>query len=106
MPERDGKGQGEDSPKQACSCWFAPHSWLATGGASLYHPGVFFCLFADAISPFSGVTFSFRLYFWLRFVFVCFAFIELFSICMHTCGPGSHTQLADICLVSFFVSFL
>ena len=25
MPEHDGKGQGEDSPKQACSCWFARH---------------------------------------------------------------------------------
>ena len=23
MPERDGKHQGEDSPKQAGSCWFA-----------------------------------------------------------------------------------
>ena len=23
MPERDGKGQGEDSSKQAGSCWFA-----------------------------------------------------------------------------------
>ena len=23
MPERDGKDQGEDSPKQAGSCWFA-----------------------------------------------------------------------------------
>ena len=23
MPERDGKNQGEDSPKQAGSCWFA-----------------------------------------------------------------------------------
>ena len=23
MPERYGKGQGEDSPKQAGSCWFA-----------------------------------------------------------------------------------
>ena len=26
MPERDGKNQGEDSPKQADSCWFARHS--------------------------------------------------------------------------------
>ena len=23
MPERDGKGQGKDGPKQAGSCWFA-----------------------------------------------------------------------------------
>ena len=27
MPERDGKDQGEDRPKQVClSCWFARHS--------------------------------------------------------------------------------
>ena len=25
MSEHDGKDQGEDSPKQACSCWFANH---------------------------------------------------------------------------------
>ena len=25
MPERDGKDQGTDSPKQACLCWFAHH---------------------------------------------------------------------------------
>ena len=25
MAERHGKGQGEDSPKQAGSCWFARH---------------------------------------------------------------------------------
>ena len=25
MPERDGKDQGEDSPKQACLSWFARH---------------------------------------------------------------------------------
>ena len=39
MPERDGQHQGEDSPKQAGSCWFACHSWLATSGANLYPPG-------------------------------------------------------------------
>ena len=26
MPERDGKDQGENSPKQAGSCWFARHN--------------------------------------------------------------------------------
>ena len=26
MPERDGKGQGEDSSKEAGSCWFTRHS--------------------------------------------------------------------------------
>ena len=25
MPDRDGNNQGEDSPKQAGSCWFAHH---------------------------------------------------------------------------------
>ena len=28
MPERDGKNQGEGSPKQACSYWFVRHYWL------------------------------------------------------------------------------
>ena len=40
MLERDGKDQGQESPKQACSGWFACHSGLATSGANLYHPGV------------------------------------------------------------------
>ena len=40
MPERDGKDQGKDGPKQACSCWFVRHSWLATSGANVYPPGV------------------------------------------------------------------
>ena len=25
MPKREGKDQGQGSPKQACSCWFARH---------------------------------------------------------------------------------
>ena len=40
MPERDGKDQGEDSPKQAGSYWFVRPCWLATSGANLYPPGV------------------------------------------------------------------
>ena len=60
--------QGEDSPKQASSCWFARHSRLATtSGANLYPPGV---LFADAMSYFSGV----------KFVSVCFVFVFLLSL--------------------------
>ena len=44
MPKRDGKGQREDSPKQACSYLFARHSCcLATSCANLYASGVF-CL--------------------------------------------------------------
>ena len=30
LSERDGKDQGEGSPKQECSYWFARSSWLAT----------------------------------------------------------------------------
>ena len=26
MPDRDGKDQEQENPKQACSCWFARHS--------------------------------------------------------------------------------
>ena len=50
MFERDGKDNIEDSPKKACSCWFARRSRLATSGANLYLC-VLFC-----------------------FVFVCFCF--------------------------------
>ena len=45
MPERNGKGQEENSPNQACSylCWFARHSYnnsrLVTSGANMYPPG-------------------------------------------------------------------
>ena len=53
MPERDGKGQGEDSPKQAGSCWFARPYRLATNGENLYPPGVWF---VDAMASFSGAT--------------------------------------------------
>ena len=41
MPERDGKDQGEDSPKQAGSCWFVRACWQSISGAKLYPPGVF-----------------------------------------------------------------
>ena len=59
MSERDGKDQGEDSPKQAGSCWFARPCRLATSGA-----------FADAMTPFSGVT----------FVLFCFVFRLMLSL--------------------------
>ena len=61
MPERDGKDQGEDSPKQAGSCWFASPCRLATSDANLNPPGVWF---ADATTSSSGVT----------FVLFCFVF--------------------------------
>ena len=59
MSERDGKDQGEDSPKQAGSCWFARPCRLATSGA-----------FADAMASFSGVT----------FVLFCFVFVFMLSL--------------------------
>ena len=56
--ERDGKGQGGNNLKQACSCWFVRHhSYLATSGTNLYLPSVF-VLFVDSILPFSGVVVS------------------------------------------------
>ena len=53
MPERNGKDQGKENPKQACSCWFARHSWLtAASGANLLCT-----LWEDVVFSFSGVTF-------------------------------------------------
>ena len=40
MPERDGKDQGEDRPKQAGSFGFDRPCCLATSGANLFPPGV------------------------------------------------------------------
>ena len=57
MPERDAKDQGEDIPKQAGPCWLARPCRLATNGANLYPPGVWF---ADAMTFFSGGTFVFK----------------------------------------------
>ena len=82
LPGRDGKNQGEDnhSPKQACSCWFARHSWLATRGVNLYPPGVF--LFAYAVLPFSDVT------------CVCSSvfFFFCFSLCVLSMNPLPFVQ--------------
>ena len=68
MPERDGKDQGEDSPKQTGSCWFARPCWLATSGANLCPPGL---CFADVMTSFSGVRFVL-----FCFVFRLYAFVE------------------------------
>ena len=67
MPERDGKDQGEDSPKQAGSRWFARPCCLATSGANLCPPGVWF---ADVMTSFSGVP----------FVLFCFVFVFMLSL--------------------------
>ena len=89
MPERDGKGQGENSPKQARSCWFAPYSWPVTSGTNLYPPE--FC-FADTILPFYGVTFFFLYFVLLFFVIIIFPSIEataLRSILLrYACAPA------------------
>ena len=66
-PECDGKDQGGDSPKQAGSCWFARPCWLATSGAHLYPPGVWF---ADAMKYFSGIA----------LVLFCFVFVFMRSL--------------------------
>ena len=70
MPEHDGKNQGEDSPKKACSCWFARRSSLVTGGANLYPPG-----------DFSGLQMSCCLSRALRLF--CFCFVSFSSFCFH-----------------------
>ena len=66
-PERDGEDQEEDGPKQAGSCWFTRPCELATSGANLYPPGVWF---ADAMASFSGAT----------FVLFCFVFVFMLSL--------------------------
>ena len=67
MPERGGKDHGEDSSKQAGSCWFARPCRLAASGANMYPPGVW-C--ADAMASFSGVT----------LVLFCFVFVFMLSL--------------------------
>ena len=88
MPERDGKNQEEDSPKQAGSCWFASPS-------NLYPPGIWF---ADAMAFFSGVTFVL-----FCFVFRLYGFVEaaaLRSIVLRYAGVPIATR------ASFFYFFL
>ena len=93
MPERDGKGQGEDSPKQAGSCWFA---------RPCIPPGVWFA--DDVMTSFSGVT----------FVLCCFCFASFFVFLLSLkprpfvqssfdmqARPDSHT-----CFFLFFSFFL
>ena len=82
MPERNGKDQVEDSPKQACSCWFARHnSLLATSGANLYPPGV--CCFCRC-----HIAFLWRYIFcfcFLCFVLFCFRiFASIESAALHS----------------------
>ena len=108
MPERDGKDQGEDTPKQACSCWFACHSWSAiSSGANLYPLRAFFFFFADRChADFLRLYFCFVL-----FNFRLFAFIEATAlraiVLRYTCAPtATRTQLPNSCLCPFLFLFI
>ena len=85
MSERDGKDKIEDSPKKACSCWFARRSRLATSGTNLY-----FC-FVFCFVSFSSV----------------FAFIKSVAlrsvVLRYACCTDSHTQLVNSCLWTVFL---
>ena len=64
MPERDGKDQGEDSPTQTGSCWFARPSLLTSHKwRELVSSGGLVCRCHDA-------------FFWCyTFVLLCFVFV-------------------------------
>ena len=98
MPERDGKDQGEDSPKQAGSCWFARPCWLATSGANLYPPGVWF---ADAMTFFSGVTFVFVLLRLRLYAFVEAA--DLLSIVLRYAGAPIATRVSSFFIFVYYL---
>ena len=75
MPECDGKNQGEDSPKQAGSCWFARHSSLATSGANLYPPGECRVVFFWRFVCFVLFCFFTTVCVFFRFCFLIFLFL-------------------------------
>ena len=84
MPECDGKDQGEGSPKQACSYWFARHSRLATVARTSIHLGcgrcytvcLWRCLFLVLILSFDFVI-DFVI-FLAPYILVCCRWISLF----------------------------
>ena len=104
LPERDGKDQGNDSPKQACSCWFARHnSKLASSGAILYPPGVFWVCRCRVVSLWRSVCF-------VLFRFRLFAFTEaavLRSIVLrYACAPtATRSYLTTNCLCPLLFCF-
>ena len=110
MSERDddGKDQGEDSPKQACSCWFARHSWLATSGANLYPPGVFVRRFDTDMMQGTCVLYCLSLAF-LFFIFLLFCVFFFFSFsyfCFHWIRGPSFNRPIIFFLYRFFSSFV
>ena len=109
MPDGDGKDQVEDSPKQACSCWFARPCLFVTSGANFYPPGVFlFCL---------------SIPYWLSLVFCfCFRFVSFFLsprlfdfiesaalrsiVRRYACAPAATRSYIQHMSVSPFVLFI
>ena len=67
MPKRDGKDQGEDSPKASGLVLVRSPLWTSHKWRELVAPGVWF---ADVMTSFSGVT----------FVLFCFVFVFMLSL--------------------------
>ena len=103
MPERDGKDQREDSPKQACSCWFARHGCLATSSADLYPPGVWL---RGVISFFCGVTFVMFLFRFRLLVFIKAAAFNFFSICIALTVTRSYLTTVGVLFYFVYIFFL
>ena len=93
MSEHEGLNEGDDSPKQAYSCRFARHSWWG----QVARDYILRVLFADAILPSSGATFSF-----FRFrIFALIGSAVLRSIVLRcACNriANSHTQIVINCM--------
>ena len=100
MPERDGKGQGEDSSKQVGSSWFAHHnSSLATSGTNFFPPAL-------------GVQMPYRLSLefvcFVLFRFRLFAFTEAAAlrsiVLQHACMPtATRSYLTTACVLFSFL---
>ena len=103
MPERDGKDQREDSPKQACSCWFARHGCLATSSADLYPPGVWL---RGVISFFCGVTFVMFLFRFRLLVFIKAAAFNFFSICIALTVTRSYLKTVGVLFYFVYIFLL
>ena len=101
MPERDGKDQGEDSPKEAGLCWFARHSWSATSGANLYPPGG--CCVVFLWRYVCIVLFLFRIFLfdWMKPL----PLVQPFFVFRDACAPRAPTQLSNNCLRPFSFFF-
>ena len=100
-PERDEKDQGEDSSKQAGSCWFAHHCLLATSGANLYSPGGCCVVFLWCYVCF--LLFRFRFFLSLK----PRPFLQSFFVLRYTCAPtATRSYLTTVCVFFRFCFFL